>query len=115
FSPEHAPGMRHPGILACSAKWLLMGLAPAVLVGGAAADGDSTIVVGNARFEFLTSSLVRLEYSASGTFVDAPTAVVQKRQWPNVAVRSTQKDGWLTATSGALSVRYRLQSGAFSA
>ena len=39
------------------------------------------IVSGNARFEFLTPSLVRMEYSPSAKFLDAPTAVVQKRDW----------------------------------
>ncbi|HEX4649787.1 MAG TPA: TMEM165/GDT1 family protein [Steroidobacteraceae bacterium] len=73
------------------------------------------IISGNARFEFLTPSLVRMEYSPSAKFVDAPTAVVQKRGWPEVPVRSTQKDGWLTAASSVMTLRYRLQSGPFSA
>jgi alpha-glucosidase (family GH31 glycosyl hydrolase) len=73
------------------------------------------IVAGNARFEFLTASLVRMEYSPSAKFVDAPTAVVQKRHWPQTHVQSTLKDGWLTATSAAVTLRYRLQSGPFTA
>ena len=56
-----------------------------------------------------------MEYSPSARFVDAPTAVVQKRDWPAVRVEATQKDGWLTATSGVVTVRYRLRSGPFSA
>lgn len=73
------------------------------------------IVAGNARFEFLTPSLVRMEYSPAAKFVDAPTTVVQKRDWPAVPVRSTQKDGWLIATSAAMTLRYRLQSGPLTA
>jgi len=104
--------------------WLLVGLVPACLVSCARSPGKPdvavaevgpTIVVGDARFEFLTPSLVRMEYSASGAFVDAPTAVVQKRDWPVVQVRSTQKDGWLIATTSAMTLRYRLQSGPFAA
>jgi alpha-glucosidase (family GH31 glycosyl hydrolase) len=70
---------------------------------------------GDARFEFLTPSLVRMEYSPTGTFVDAPTAVVQKRDWPAVPVTSTKKDGWLTLSSSAMTLRYKLHSGPFTA
>jgi alpha-glucosidase (family GH31 glycosyl hydrolase) len=79
------------------------------------AQGATAVSAGHARFEFLTGSLVRLEYSPSGAFVDAPTAVVLKRDWPAVRVRSTQENGWLTATARALTVRYRLGSGEFTA
>jgi alpha-glucosidase (family GH31 glycosyl hydrolase) len=81
----------------------------------AAAPAAAAVVAGHARFEFLTASLVRLEYSPSGTFVDAPTAVVLKRDWPAVRVQSNHKDGWLIATTGPLTVRYRLESGQFTA
>lgn len=73
------------------------------------------IIVGHARFEFLTPSLVRMEYSPSAKFVDAPTAVVQKRDWPQISVQATRNDGWLVASSSAMKVRYRLDSGAFTA
>ncbi|WP_158882304.1 TIM-barrel domain-containing protein [Rhodanobacter sp. L36] len=74
-----------------------------------------TVVAGEARFEFLTPSLVRMEYSLGGKFVDAPTAVVQKRNWPAVNVQSTQSDGWMVAKTGAMTLRYKLHSGPFSA
>lgn len=74
-----------------------------------------TVIAGNARFEFLTPFLVRLEYSHSGKFIDAPTAVVLKRDWPAVQVHTGRKDGWLTAASSAVTVRYRLGSGPFTA
>src|SRR5258708_28058709 len=70
---------------------------------------------GNARFEFLTPSLVRMEYAPAGAFIDAPTAVVQKRDWPAVQVQSMRKDGWLIAVTSAMTLRYRLGSGAFTA
>src|SRR5579884_3564921 len=75
---------------------------------------DPTVICGNARFEFLTPSLVRMEYSSSGHFIDAPTAVVQKRDWPRVAVDSVQEDGWLVVRTAAMTLRYRLRSGPFS-
>jgi alpha-glucosidase (family GH31 glycosyl hydrolase) len=94
---------------------VLLGLAPVILASCAKTDSSPTVVAGDARFEFLTPSLVRMEYSPSGTFVDAPTAVVQKRDWPKVNVQSTQKHGWLVAVTRAMTVRYRLHSGAFTA
>jgi alpha-glucosidase (family GH31 glycosyl hydrolase) len=74
-----------------------------------------TVVAGDARFEFLTPTLVRMEYAPTGKFVDAPTAVVQKRDWPAVKVESTQSGGWLVAKTGAMTLRYRLHSGPFTA
>jgi alpha-glucosidase (family GH31 glycosyl hydrolase) len=58
---------------------------------------------------------VRMEYSPSGVFVDAPSAVVEKRDWPHVPVLSSEQEGWLLASSSAVTVRYRLKSGAFTA
>ena len=92
---------------------LWLALAPAFAC--AAQPNATTVAAGNARFEFLTATLVRLEYSPSGAFVDLPSAVVQRRDWPAVSVESREQDGWLSAASGALTVRYRLDSGAFTA
>ena len=75
---------------------------------------SSAVVSGKARFEFLTPSLVRMEYAPSGRFVDVPTVVVQQRSWPKVTVQTTNKDGWLTMQTKLLKVRYRLQSGPFT-
>src|SRR5712672_333760 len=96
------------------AKWLLPALA-AVFVASCAKPSAPTIRAENARFEFLTPSLVRMEYSPSATFVDSPTAVVQKRDWPAVQVHSMRKGGWLIATTSAMTLRYRMRSGAFTA
>jgi alpha-glucosidase (family GH31 glycosyl hydrolase) len=96
------------------AKWLLTGFA-AVLVASCAKPSAPTIRAENARFEFLTPSLVRMEYSPSASFVDSPTAVVQKRDWPAVQVHSMRKGGWLIATTSAMTLRYRMRSGPFTA
>jgi alpha-glucosidase (family GH31 glycosyl hydrolase) len=107
--------MRFHCTVGLAVRWLLIGLVPVFLLGCAKRHSKPTVPAGNARFEFLTPSLVRTEYSPSGMFTDAPTAVVQKRDWPAVQVHSTQKDGWLIAATSAMTVRYRLQSGAFAA
>src|SRR5581483_12021289 len=75
----------------------------------------SAVTAGNARFEFLTSTLVRIEYASSGKFVDVQTAVVEKRDWPDVEVHQKTESGWLVASTDAMTLRYKLQSGAFSA
>jgi alpha-glucosidase (family GH31 glycosyl hydrolase) len=103
-------GIRFSG---SAARWLLIGLAPALCAVGD--PGTTTVTVGNARFEFLTPSLVRMEYSPSGVFVDAPTAVVQRRDWPAVPIERHEQNGWLIAASSAMTLRYRLRSGAFTA
>jgi alpha-glucosidase (family GH31 glycosyl hydrolase) len=79
------------------------------------AHATTAVVAKDARFEFLTSSLVRMEYAPRGVFLDAPTAVVQKRSWPAVRVRATHAGGWLVLESSALTLRYRPEAGAFTA
>ena len=107
--------MRFHCIVRLAARSLSIGLVAAFLVCCAKTQSKPTIPAGNARFEFLTASLVRMEYSPSGMFVDAPTAVVEKRDWPALQVESTQKDGWLIAATGAMTLHYRLRSGPFTA
>ena len=85
------------------------------LAGVAHAQGTTQIVAGKARFEFLTPTLVRMEYAPQGRFADAPSAVVLRREWAAVPVTRSEKDGWLTLTTSGMTLRYRLQSGAFSA
>jgi len=83
--------MRLHGILGGTAKWLCVGLAPALLACCAKTESSPTLVVGNARFEFLTPSLVRMEYSSSGTFVNAATAIVAL---PRRAIRDRIEVAW---------------------
>ena len=107
--------MRTRGTPATAITRSALGLLLALPCGAQATSGGATtIAAGNARFEFLTATLVRLEYSPSGAFVDGPTAVVERRDWPAVTVESREQDGWLVAASGTLTVRYRLRSGAFT-
>jgi alpha-glucosidase (family GH31 glycosyl hydrolase) len=91
--------------------------ASVVLLDGAGPANAATtqVTAGHARFEFLTPSLVRMEYSPGGRFVDAPTAVVEKRTWPAVRVTTTRAGGWVRIESSALTLRYRADAGAFTA
>jgi alpha-glucosidase (family GH31 glycosyl hydrolase) len=106
--------MRRQRIARVGPRSLWLALVPA-LACAAEPGGTTTIAAGKARFEFLTATLVRLEYSPAGAFVHAPTAVVQRRDWPAVSVAVREEHGWLVAASGALTVRYRLRSGPFTA
>lgn len=93
----------------------LAGFVAAPLVAHARPQHTTTIVAGDARFEFLTASLVRMEYAPDGRFVDVPTAVVQKRDWSPVDARSSKQDGWLVVHTREVTLRYRLNSGPFKA
>jgi alpha-glucosidase (family GH31 glycosyl hydrolase) len=99
----------------CTCRWLLVAWIGLPCVALAAPQGTTKVLAGHARFEFLTPSLVRMEYSPSAHFTDAATAVVVKRDWPHVDVRQEKENGWLVVSTGAMTLRYRLQSGAFSA
>ena len=83
--------------------------------GDPGAPAAAPVTAGHARFEFLTPSLVRMEYSPGGKFVDAPTAVVVRRSWPAVPVTTRHADGWLILETSALTLRYRPDLGAFTA
>ena len=47
---------------------------------------------GHVRFQVLAPALVRLEYSPSGAFVDAPSvAVINRDDWPQTQARAARK------------------------
>ncbi len=73
-----------------------------------------TVVSGPVRIEFLSPTLVRLEYSSNSRFTNAPTVVVVNRHWVRTAVTSMEKDGWLEVSSEFVSVRYLVGSGKFT-
>ncbi len=71
---------------------------------------------GPARFQVLAPALVRLEYSSSVAFVDAPSvSVINRDHWPQTPVKSREEGGWLILDTETLSLRYKLGSGPFTA
>jgi len=75
----------------------------------------TTVVVQSTRFQFLTPSLVRLEFSPSRSFVDAPTAVVLGRKnWKSVKVAKSAEHDWLTMKTDKMSIRYLQDNKEFS-
>lgn len=102
-------------VFRCLILVALIGFMSAPLVSHARTPNTSVVVAGDARFEFLTPSLVRMEYAPGAHFVDAPTAVVVKRDWSPVDVQSSRENGWLVAHTHDVTLRYRLNSGPFTA
>ncbi len=54
-----------------------------------------------------------MEYSSSKQFVDLPTVVIKKRNWPAVRVDSSMSGGWMTLETSSLTLRYQVNSGKF--
>jgi hypothetical protein len=79
----------------------------------AKASPGATVLAGDARFEILGDGLIRMEYSPTASFEDAPTANVVNRRFavPNYRVRRT--GGWLTISTSETTLRYKLGSGPF--
>lgn len=88
---------------------------PGVFGGEALADSETSVVLGNVRFEALSDSLVRMEYSPKASFVDsASVAVIGRAEWSGASLTAKEKDGWLTVSTGKMNVSYKLGTGAFS-
>jgi alpha-glucosidase (family GH31 glycosyl hydrolase) len=88
-------------------------LATPVDFGAAKAAPQSTVLAGDARFEVLGDGLIRMEYSPSATFEDAPTVNVLNRRFAAVPYRVSRSGGWLTIRTSEATLRYRLGSGPF--
>jgi hypothetical protein len=89
-------------------------LAGCGLFGPSCKQNGSTLVCGEARFQALTPSLIRLEFSSTSHFINARTAVVTGREWAPVKLSFEQKGGWVTAKTSRLTLRYHVGSGRFT-
>jgi alpha-glucosidase (family GH31 glycosyl hydrolase) len=72
----------------------------------AAADPACVISGPGYRFSVLTDRLIRMEYSADDTFVDAPTQLVRCRRFPVPDVTVRELDGALEILTDSLHLRY---------
>ncbi|MEW2155854.1 TIM-barrel domain-containing protein [Streptomyces sp. NPDC007189] len=74
------------------------------------------VTSGDARFEVLSPTLIRTEYAGDGKFTDDPTFNAIGRDGFAPASYTTEtSDGWLTISTSALTLRYRVGSGPFDA
>jgi len=84
--------------------------------GNPVANPDSVLVSGHARFTILASRLIRLEWSETGEFEDRGTYAFPTRYTLTPPHFTTQVDGdVLMIDTGALTLRYKQNSGQFAA
>jgi hypothetical protein len=75
-----------------------------------------TVSVANARFEVLSPTLIRTEYAGDGRFEDRPTFnAIDRDSFSPPRYTSSVRDGVLTLTTSAVTLRYRVGSGPFTA
>ena len=85
----------------------------AVLVGALGAPASATTVTdGNARFQVLTPTLIRLEYAADGRFEDRPSMTATNRRL-SARARTSVVRGIRIVDTGRIVLRYRRGSGPF--
>jgi alpha-glucosidase (family GH31 glycosyl hydrolase) len=89
-------------------------LATPVDLAAAQASPGATVPAGRyARFQVLGDGLIRMEYSPSGHFEDAPTVNALNRRFAVPRYRVSQSGRWLTITTSEATLRYRTGSGPF--
>ncbi|MEU1495642.1 TIM-barrel domain-containing protein [Streptomyces sp. NPDC005776] len=101
--------------LAVAASTTLTG-AGVASAGGGHGHGVPTVTSGNARFEILSPTLIRTEYAGDSEFTDAPTFnAIGREGFTPTAYTARTKGGWLTVSTSAMTLRYRVGSGPFDA
>lgn len=81
----------------------------------ASAADAAAVVSGDARFEVLSPTLIRTEYAGDAHFVDAPTFnAIGRDGFARTGFTTSTADGWLSISTAALTLRYQVDSGAFT-
>ncbi len=92
-----------------------MVLAVLALASASQAVARSAVVhAGQARFEVLTPTLIRLEFAQDEHFQDAPTLTATRAHLPVPRFTTRVSGGWLTIRTRRASLSYRLGSGPFT-
>ncbi|MEW2318923.1 TIM-barrel domain-containing protein [Streptomyces bauhiniae] len=77
---------------------------------------SATVTVPGARFQVLSPTLIRTEYAGDDKFEDSATFnAIGRNAFTPPAYTSSVKDGVLTVTTSALTLRYKVGSGPFTA
>ncbi|MCL5098542.1 MAG: DUF4968 domain-containing protein, partial [Candidatus Omnitrophica bacterium] len=95
-----------------SLGFILALLTASTLISGTHA---ASVVRDNARFQVLTPSLIRMEYSPTARFTDDQTVSVLGRDWPETAFEVREEEGWLSIVTPKMTIRYQTGSGPFTA
>jgi len=104
------------GRVAAATALALLASALSTMAGAAPAQAAGTTVVdGNARFEVLSPTLIRLEYAGDGAFQDAATFNAVNRSFPAAAYTTDVSGGYREIVTSALTLRYKEGSGPFTA
>ncbi len=103
--------------LACAGS---LALAPAAHAGAAAAAPAAArthaVRSGDARFEVLSPTLIRMEYAGDAKFTDAATFnAIGRDGFRPARFTSRVAAGWLTIDTGRMTLRYKVGSGPFTA
>src|ERR1700681_1790169 len=94
---------------------LTRGMTSAVLHEAERMPHSPVVVRGNARFQILSPTVIRMEYAPSGYFIDALSVAVMNRSWPICPYTVHEKNGWVEIATNEMWVRYKLDSGKFAA
>src|SRR5882757_10022417 len=86
---------------------------PINLANGVARHGAVVTAGADARFEVLTSGVIRLEYSPTGAFLNTPSWNVINRNLPVPRYSASTRDGVLTISTAAMVLQYKVGSGPF--
>ncbi|WP_329259633.1 carbohydrate-binding protein [Actinoallomurus sp. NBC_01490] len=71
---------------------------------------------GDARFEVLSPTLIRMEYAGEGRFTDAATFnAIGRDDFGNTPFTHKVSKGWLTIATDRMTLRYKVGSGPFTA
>lgn len=67
------------------------------------------------RFTILTPRVIRMEWDSTNTFTDNRSFTIVNRNLPTPKYTAKQKNGWFIIQTDELELKYRLNSGKFSA
>jgi alpha-glucosidase (family GH31 glycosyl hydrolase) len=107
-----------------TARRRLAGIVAACLVAGMCGEAvlaqsneqaDATVVDGQARFQVLTPTLIRMEYSENEQFEDRSTFFAKNRSLAHRDYTTRIEGGWREIRTSEVLLRYRRGSGPFSA
>ncbi len=77
---------------------------------------NSTVISGKARFQVLSPTVIRTEYSEDARFQDGATFnVVGRDNFDKPSFTSNTVDGWLTIQTSDVTLKYQVGSGPFRA
>jgi len=79
------------------------------------ANPEAVVISENVRFTILTPGLIRMEWAEDKVFEDHASLVFVNRNLPVPEFEKQEKDGWLIIDTEKFNLKYKLNSGKFSA